>query len=307
MLAQHHHYSPELTAPRPGPAFPLLLGITSYASRAERVRVNGGVNKHHTTASSARNLPALAHSSLPDSLPTAIWAAFTLKSRARYSRCHHPQPPERVEKPAHTANEHQFTGVTPPHHSLVTWLPCTHTHVDTLYTRAQPVNHTVPLESQGTGSPAAKRSGEGQMAWSARRDASLSRGSPPRFGRLRALGARLPAPAHLKRRATVVCNREGTPPPQRRATGRRTRWLRQQSGAEEGGGRCSMLEAFARRGGRIVRSPYPHTTRPSGRVSCGGPAKRVGGAQARKCGKEGKPVGGRATTITAASSREIPC
>jgi hypothetical protein len=46
------------------------------------------------------------------------------------------------------------------------------------------------------------------------------------------------------------------------------------------------------------RYPYLHTTRPSGRVNCGGSAKRIGGRQARKRGKEGKPVGGKATTIT---------
>eukprot|EP01047_Picozoa_sp_COSAG01_P126318 COSAG01_NODE_55447_length_325_cov_0.570796_1_plen_85_part_01 len=37
------------------------------------------------------------------------------------------------------------------------------------------------------------------------------------------------------------------------------------------------------------------TTRPSGRVNCGGSAKRIGRRQARKCGKEGKPVVQRVT------------
>jgi hypothetical protein len=54
-------------------------------------------------------------------------------------------------------------------------------------------------------------------------------------------------------------------------------------------------------------SPYLRATRPTGRVSCGDPATRIGGGQARRCGKEGKPVGGKATTIAAASSRGIPC
>jgi hypothetical protein len=51
-------------------------------------------------------------------------------------------------------------------------------------------------------------------------------------------------------------------------------------------------------GGVSSRSLYLHTTRPSGRVSCGSSAKRISGGQARKYGKEAKPVGGRATTIT---------
>ena len=59
-----------------------------------------------------------------------------------------------------------------------------------------------------------------------------------------------------------------------------------------------MLEAFARRGGVSSGCPYLHTTRSSGRVSCGGSAERIVAGQARQYGKEGKPVGERATTIT---------
>jgi hypothetical protein len=59
-----------------------------------------------------------------------------------------------------------------------------------------------------------------------------------------------------------------------------------------------MLRRSQGGGGVSSSSPYLHTTRPSGRVSCGGSAKRIVAGQARKYGKEGKPVGGRATTIT---------
>ena len=59
-----------------------------------------------------------------------------------------------------------------------------------------------------------------------------------------------------------------------------------------------MLEAFARRGGVSSGCPYLHTARSSGRVSCGGSAESIVAGQARQYGKEGKPVGERATTIT---------
>ena len=39
MLDKHHHYSPELTAPRHSRAFPLLQRIPSYSCMAERVWV----------------------------------------------------------------------------------------------------------------------------------------------------------------------------------------------------------------------------------------------------------------------------
>eukprot|EP01047_Picozoa_sp_COSAG01_P113660 COSAG01_NODE_42364_length_440_cov_16.721408_2_plen_39_part_01 len=35
-------------------------------------------------------------------------------------------------------------------------------------------------------------------------------------------------------------------------------------------------------------SPYLRATRPPGRVSCANLATRIGGGQARRCGKEGK-------------------
>jgi hypothetical protein len=56
-------------------------------------------------------------------------------------------------------------------------------------------------------------------------------------------------------------------------------------------------------GGRVSsRCPYLRTTRPSGRVNCGVSAKRIGGRQARKRGKEGKPVAQRVTTTTASKN-----
>jgi hypothetical protein len=52
-------------------------------------------------------------------------------------------------------------------------------------------------------------------------------------------------------------------------------------------------------GGVASSSPYLHATRPSGRISCGSSVKRIDGWREHRCSKEGKPVGGRATTITA--------
>jgi hypothetical protein len=50
--------------------------------------------------------------------------------------------------------------------------------------------------------------------------------------------------------------------------------------------------------------PYLQATRPSGRISCGSSVKRIDGWREHRCSKEGKPVGGRATTITALTERE---
>jgi hypothetical protein len=66
------------------------------------------------------------------------------------------------------------------------------------------------------------------------------------------------------------------------------------------GGDAAPDERRLQEGGRISpRYPYLHATRPSGRVNCDGSAKRIGGRQARKHGKEGKPVVQRVTTTTA--------
>eukprot|EP01049_Picozoa_sp_SAG25_P000293 SAG25_NODE_9_length_28981_cov_95.245274_3_plen_141_part_00 len=56
-------------------------------------------------------------------------------------------------------------------------------------------------------------------------------------------------------------------------------------------------------GGVASSSPYLHATRPSGRISCGSSVKRIDGWREHRCSKEGKPVGGRATTITALTER----
>jgi hypothetical protein len=68
-----------------------------------------------TRPSSARCQPTLPHSSHPHSpRPKQSGQHFTLESRARNSRCRHPQPPARhLHRPAHTANEHHCNGVTP--------------------------------------------------------------------------------------------------------------------------------------------------------------------------------------------------
>jgi hypothetical protein len=177
-------------------------------------------------------------------------------------------------------------------------IPCTHTHVGILHTRAQPVNHTVLLESQGTDSRVAKRSwGRRDGVKSTPRDAH----EKPLYLPLQLfplLCARLPAFANPKRRETAPRNSKGTPPPQQRASGLRTLQLQQQSGGKQGGGAAPDERRLPGGGGVSSRNPYLHTTKPSGRVSCGGSVKRIGGGQARKYGKEGKPVGGRATTIT---------
>ena len=75
VLAQHRHHCPELTAPCPSPAPPLSLWIRTYASRAERVCVSNGVNKHHTTV--IRTVPTHSPTFIAPAFPTpkAIWAA----------------------------------------------------------------------------------------------------------------------------------------------------------------------------------------------------------------------------------------
>jgi len=142
--------------------------------------------------------------------------------------------------------------VNPIFHVHVTPSPWTHTHVAPLHKHAHPVSQKVPLEGEGRGSRVAKGGWGRVMAWRARRNTPLSSRICPCFRRFPVLCPHLSAPAHPKRRATVPRNSEDTPPPQRQATGRRIRQLQSQSGAEEGGGRCSMLEAFASMGGRGV-------------------------------------------------------
>eukprot|EP01049_Picozoa_sp_SAG25_P013466 SAG25_NODE_2089_length_1964_cov_13.859517_3_plen_96_part_00 len=63
VLARHRYYDPELTAPRPPPAFPLLLESRAYAGRAERVGVSGGVDEHHTRA--GHPLSRIYHTHIP--------------------------------------------------------------------------------------------------------------------------------------------------------------------------------------------------------------------------------------------------
>ena len=130
-------------------------------------------------------------------------------------------------------------------------LPHTRTSTPFTHTRTQSVSKN---RSKGKWRDREKgrEAGEGEMAWRARRDAPLSSSSTPRFGHLRALGAHMPGPAHLKRRATVLHNSGGIPTPQRRATSRQTGRRQQQLGAEEGGRRCSLMEAFASMGPRVV-------------------------------------------------------
>ena len=113
VLAQHRHHGPELTAPCLSTAFPLLLGTGTYASRAERVWVSGGVNKHHTTV--ICTVPPRSPAFITPAFPAAHNGQhFTLQPRARNSRCRHPQLPRRdLRRPAHAANEHHCTRVTP--------------------------------------------------------------------------------------------------------------------------------------------------------------------------------------------------
>jgi hypothetical protein len=70
-------------------------------------------------------------------------------------------------------------------------------------------------------------------------------------------------------------------------------------GGKQGGDAAPDEKRLQERGGASSRYPYLRTTRPSGRVNCGGSVKRIGGRQARKRGKEGKPVVRRVTTTTA--------
>jgi hypothetical protein len=107
-----------------------------------------------TRPSSARCQPTLPHSSHPHSpRPKQSGQHFTLESRARNSRCRHPQPPARhLHRPAHTANEHHCNGVTPcASLSLSLWVrpppplppppavPCHPTHTGTHARATRPI------------------------------------------------------------------------------------------------------------------------------------------------------------------------
>jgi hypothetical protein len=97
-----------------------------------------------------------------------------------------------------------------------------------------------------------REAGEEEMACSARRETCLRSRSTPRFLTL-SLALCTPAascPPKTSRNSAAPQRRHTLSAA--RATGLRTRQLQSQSGAEEGGGRCSMLEAFASMGGRIV-------------------------------------------------------
>ena len=177
--------------------------------------------------------------------------------------------------------------------------PCTHTHVVTPPAHEHRVSHRVPLTGEAKGAQVAGGSWGGRDGVDSTPRHALQQPNFPCFRHLRALGARLSAPAHPDARAIGPLHTGGTPDSQWRATDRQTRWLQQQSGGEAREGRCSKREAFASRGGVSSRCPYLRTTRPSGRVSCGGSAKRIGGGQARKRGKKGKPVAQRVATTTA--------
>jgi hypothetical protein len=74
-------------------------------------------------------------------------------------------------------------------------------------------------------------------------------------------------------------------------------------GLRKGGDAAPCSRRSQAWGGVASSSPYLHATRPSGRISCGSPAKRIDGRREHRCSKEGKPVGGRATTITALTER----
>ena len=74
-------------------------------------------------------------------------------------------------------------------------------------------------------------------------------------------------------------------------------------GLRKGGDAAPCSRRSQAWGGVASSSPYLHATRPSGRISCGSSVKRIDGWREHRCSKEGKPVGGRATTITANRER----
>jgi hypothetical protein len=89
----------------------------------------------------------------------------------------------------------------------------------------------------------------------------------------------------------VPRNSEDTPAPQRQATGRRIRQLQATvMGLRKGAAPCSRRSHGG--GGVSSRNPCLHTTRPSGRVSCGGSAKRISEGRRANTAKRGNLLGG---------------
>ena len=176
--------------------------------------------------------------------------------------------------------------------------PCTHTHVVTPPAHEHRVSHGVPLTGEAKGAQVAGRSWGGRDGVDSTPRHALQQPNFPCFRHLRALGARLSAPAHPDARAIGPPHTGGTPVPQWRGTDRRKRRLQQQSGGKQGRDAAPNERRLQAGGGVSSRCPYLRTTRPPGRVYCGGSAKRIGGGQARKRGKEGKPVAQRVATTT---------
>eukprot|EP01047_Picozoa_sp_COSAG01_P079002 COSAG01_NODE_14814_length_1406_cov_30.213466_1_plen_197_part_00 len=183
---------------------------------------------------------------------------------------------------------------TPSPSTHTHFAPFTHTHIQSVSKYRSKVQTRVTEKG--------REAGEGEVAWRARRETCLTSRSPPRFLTLSIFHwfvhvCRLLSTQNVAEQCRATAKTHLTPAPQRQATGRRIRQLQATvMGLRKGAAPCSRRSHGG--GGVSSRNPCLHTTRPSGRVSGGGSAKRIIGGQARKYGKEGKPVGGRATTIT---------
>ena len=137
------------------------------------------------------------------------------------------------------------------------------------------------------------------MAWTARRDTPFSSRISPVFAtceRLEHASQRLPTQTLAQKcRCTLRAHFLGSG---EQLAAKHAGYSSSQGG-KQGRDTAPNERRLQAGGGVSSRCPYLRTTRPPGRVNCGGSVKRIGGGQARKRGKEGKPVAQRVTTTTA--------
>ena len=182
--------------------------------------------------------------------------------------------------------------------------PSTHTHFALLHTHAHPVSQQVPLRGADKGSQ------EGEGSWGRRGGVESTPRDTLEEPSLTPVFDAFPCFVHTCRLLPTQNVAQ-----QCRATVK-THLLRSDKqlaaeyascshsqGLRKGGDAAPCSRRSQAWGGVASSSPYLHATRPSGRISCGSSVKRIDGWREHRCSKEGKPVGGRATTITALTER----
>jgi hypothetical protein len=182
--------------------------------------------------------------------------------------------------------------------------PSTHTHFALLHTHAHPVSQQVPPRGADKGSQ------EGEGSWGRRGGVESTPRDTLEEPFLTPVFDAFPCFVHTCRllptqnvaqqcRATVKAHllRSGKQLAAEYASCSHSQGLR------KGGDAAPCSRHSQAWGGVASSSPYLHATRPSGRISCGSSVKRIDGWREHRCSKEGKPVGGRATTITALTER----